>query len=179
LAPTDIIPFDYDQHFLKFYRSLIPTDFQDKMAHNMAYQELEKQVQSAISKNTSFCYETNFDSSPLYWPTLFKDKGFEINMIYFCLDSIQEAKGRVAIRVENGGHFVPEKEISRRFIEGYSNLDIHFNFFDNLHIFDCSRFNQEPSYCFSIQNGTLVKKDTIPLYLKKLIPNLYSIASDK
>lgn len=178
LAPTNIIPFDYDFHFLNFYKSLIPTDLQDKMAHNMAFQELEKQVQSAISKNSSFCYETNFDSNPLHWPTIFKDKGFEVNLIYFCLDSIMEAKRRVAIRVENGGHFVPEKEISRRFIQGYSNLNLHFKFFNNLHVFDCSRYDLEPLYCFSLQNGNTAKKDVIPLYLKKLLPKLYSEVSE-
>ncbi|MCH6201991.1 zeta toxin family protein [Aquiflexum sp. LQ15W] len=178
LVPGNIVPFDYDFYFLKFYQSLIPTDFQDEMAHNMAFQELEKQVQSAISNSSSFCYETNFDSNPLYWPTFFKEKGFEVNLIYFCLDSVMEAKRRVAIRVENGGHFVPEKEISRRFIQGYLNLDIHFKFFNNLHVFDCSRYNREPLYCFSLQNGNPVKTDVIPSYLKKIMPKLYSQVSE-
>lgn len=177
LVPDNIVPFDYDFYFLKFYQFLIPTDFQDEMAHNLAFKELEKQVQSAISNNSSFCYETNFDNNPLYWPNTFKDRGFEVNLIYFCLDSVMEAKKRVAIRVENGGHFVPEKEISRRFIQGYYNLDHHFKFFNNLHVFDCSRYNREPLYCFSLQNGNTVKKDVIPLYLEKLLPKFYSEVS--
>lgn len=32
LIPDNIVPFDYDFNFLKFYQSLIPTDFQDEMA---------------------------------------------------------------------------------------------------------------------------------------------------
>jgi len=48
LTPNGIIPFDYDQHFLKFYQSLIPTEFQDTMAHNKAFAELERQVNNAL-----------------------------------------------------------------------------------------------------------------------------------
>lgn len=111
MVEDGVIPFDYDAYFLKFHQNIIPSDLQDQMAHNLAFQELENQIEKAISGNMDFCYETNFNSSPLYWPKKFKDSGFEIQLIYLVLDSIEEAKKRVAIRVQNGGHFVPENEI--------------------------------------------------------------------
>ncbi|MBS9523444.1 zeta toxin family protein [Litoribacter alkaliphilus] len=171
-TPEGVVPFDYDQHFLGIYNSLVPTEFQDTMAHNKAFAELERQIQNAWSDKSPFCYETNFNSTPLYWPARFKQKGYEINMVYFFLNSIAEAKRRVAIRVENGGHFVPEKEIEQRFYDGYSNLNINLSFFDNLHLFDSSRYKKEPQYCLSLANGKLAKFETCPDHIIKYIPKL-------
>ncbi|WP_225587127.1 zeta toxin family protein [Algoriphagus sp. Y33] len=111
LSPEGIAVFGYDKHFLEIYSSIIPTDFQDQMAHNMTFQKLETQIDQAIDAGKSFAYETNFNSDPLHWPLIFKAKGYAVNMIYFCLNSVEEAQKRVAIRVENGGHFVPDSEI--------------------------------------------------------------------
>jgi len=41
-------------------------------------------------------------------PGILSKNGYKLHLIYLCLDSIEEAKRRVAIRVQNGGHFVPE-----------------------------------------------------------------------
>src|SRR5688572_3070593 len=100
LSPEGIAVFDYDKHFLEIYSLIIPTDFQDQMAHNMAFQRLETQIDQAIDTRKSFAYETNFNSDPLHWPSIFKVKGYTVNMIYFCLNSVEEAQKRVAIRVE-------------------------------------------------------------------------------
>lgn len=97
------------------------------MAHRMAFNELESQVKIAIDNKSSFCYETNFNSTPLHWPEIFKNNGYDLHLIFLCLDSIQEAKKRVAIRVENGGHYVPENEIEKRYNDGYNNLNSFFN----------------------------------------------------
>lgn len=130
LAPANFTPFDYDYQFFRFYNSLIDSDLKEVMAHRMAFNELARQVKLAIDNKSSFCYETNFNLTPLHWPEIFKNNGYDLHLIYLCLDSIQEAKKRVAIRVENGGHFVPEIEIEKRYKDGYNNLNSYFNYFD-------------------------------------------------
>ena len=90
------------------------------MAHNLAFAELEKQIESALSSEMDFCYETNFNDDPLHWPSHFRKRDYKLHLIYLTLDSIEEAKRRVAIRVENGGHFVPESEIIKRYFDGFS-----------------------------------------------------------
>jgi predicted ABC-type ATPase len=117
----DLIPFDYDKCFLKYYHKLQPSDLQDRMAHNLAFEELERQTSESIDQKKDFCYETNFNSTPVYWPEKFKENGFETHLIYFVLDSLEKAKKRVDIRVENGGHFVPVSEIQKRYFEGFDN----------------------------------------------------------
>ncbi len=169
------LPFDYDHYFLSFYKGLHQSEFQDTMAHNMAYSELESQVNLAILNGKNFCYETNFNSDPMFWPTKFKDAGYSLQMIFLCLDSVQTAKERVNIRVNNGGHFVPEKEIEARFDLGYKHLDHHFAEFNNIHILDASPYKQSPEYCFSLSENVVEKLDHFPSPLKSRIPSIYQI----
>ncbi|GGF51737.1 hypothetical protein [Echinicola rosea] len=139
----------------------------------MAFRELEQKTDIAIKNGQSFAYETNFNSTPLYWPNIFKSNGYEISLIYFCLDSIEEAKRRVAIRVENNGHHVPDHEIEKRYIEGYNNLDEHYSYFDTLHVFNSSSYSAPPEYCFSMKKGRLVMKESLPQFLKEVSPLMY------
>ncbi len=68
-----LIPYDYDKIFKEKYDSLIPTEYRDTMAHNIARKDLEERIQKAIDNRFDFCYETNFNSTPLYWPQKFKN----------------------------------------------------------------------------------------------------------
>jgi predicted ABC-type ATPase len=179
LVENGVNPFDYDAYFLKFYQNLQPSDIQDRMAHNLAFKELERQIESATSKKMDFAYETNFNSTPLFWPQSFKDKGYEIHLIYLVLDSIKEAKRRVAVRVQNGGHFVSENEIHRRYLQGFQNFDNNFTFFDIIDVFDCSAYESEPKFCFSILKGKVNYLKEFPEFLKKLVPNIFNTAIRK
>jgi predicted ABC-type ATPase len=142
------------------------------MAHNLAFEELERQVSKALEGGKDFAYETNFNSTPLFWPEKFKANGYELHLIYFVLDSIEEAKRRVAIRVENGGHFVPEAEIQKRYFDGFSNLNTHYHYFDSVDVCDSSAYKKEPSFCFSLVQGQLAINNYFPEFLKSLIPSI-------
>ncbi|MEB2784745.1 zeta toxin family protein [Algoriphagus persicinus] len=173
LVENGIIPFDYDAYFLKYYQTIQPSEIQDQMAHNLAYKELENQVEEAISEQKSFSYETNFDSTPLFWPKKFRDNGYEIQLIFLVLNSIEEAIRRVAVRVQNGGHFVPNNEIQRRYFQGFQNLDNHFTYFDGIDVFNTSRYEMEPSFCFSTIQAKAIYVKEFPEFLKTLIPQIH------
>ncbi len=177
LAPVDFTPFDYDFHFLKFYNSFSDSDIREKMAHTKAFNELENQIKKAIEYRSSFCYETNFNSTPLHWPEIFKKNNYDLYLIFLCLDSIDEAKKRVAIRVENGGHFVPDNEIIERYNEGYKNLNSFFSHFDYVDLFDSSKYLQQPSHVLSIESGEISSITNIPTYLDVLIPDIIKITN--
>lgn len=176
LASSEFAPFDYDSYYLTFYRSLLESDVRDVMAHNMAQQELETQINSAVSAHQNFCYETNFNSTPLFWPEHFKKNNYELRLIYLCLNSIEEANRRVAIRVQNGGHFVAEDEVKKRFYDGFSNLNDYFSFFDVVHLFDSSTFMKEPRHLLSMVNGKIARITSFPNYLQQLVPNIATIS---
>ncbi|KAF2336326.1 zeta toxin family protein [Flavobacterium daemonense] len=172
LSPENFTPFDYDLEFLKNYNSLFDSEMREVMAHQMAFKELENQIEKAIETKSSFCYETNFNSTPLHWPELFKKNGYDLHLIFLCLDSIQEATKRVAIRVENGGHFVPNNEIQKRYYDGYSNLNSFYYYFDYVDLYDSSKYLGKPSHILSIESAKVITTTHIPNYLNGLIPNI-------
>lgn len=107
LTPDNNSAYDYDLVFLDKYNSLIDNELKELMAHNLSIENLKNTIKTSIKDKSDFCYETNFNSTPLHWPEIFKQANYRIELAFFCLDSIEKAKKRVQIRVENGGHFVP------------------------------------------------------------------------
>lgn len=175
LLSKNVIPFDYDKHFLNIYHAMQDSDIRDSIAHNKTRDLLESSIKFALENKADFCYETNFNSTPLYWPEHFKKESYQIDMIFFCLDSVQEAEKRVAIRVENGGHYVPKNEIKKRFHAGYKNLDSFYKEFNNVHLLNSSLYDHEPQYILSISNGQLIKNEELPEFLKLHLPIISSL----
>ncbi len=48
--------------------------------------------------------------------------GYRVHLIFFFLENEEQAIARVAQRVKNGGHGIPEEDIRRRFTRGIFNL---------------------------------------------------------
>lgn len=48
--------------------------------------------------------------------------GYKVHLLFFCLESPEQAIQRVAQRVREGGHNIPEEVIRRRFQRGIENL---------------------------------------------------------
>lgn len=172
LTPDLIIPFDYDKHFFKIYNAKFDFELRESMSHNEARQLLEDSVEDAISNSKAFCYENNFNSTPMHWPEIFRKHNYQINMMFFCLNSSAEAKRRVKIRYENGGHFVPDGEVEERFRLGYKNLDANFSNFDNLDLFDSCVHDAAPTHMISFSNGNIKTLSKFPEYIEPLLPNI-------
>lgn len=142
------------------------------MAHTVSREELESSIRKAISHKDDFCYETNFNSTPLFWPEKFKSSNYRLELVFFCLDSIEKAKERVRIRVENGGHYVPDHEIENRYNLGFKHLDQYWRFFDSIHLFDTSAYNKIPEHILTIEGNNIVQSSEIPNFLKNKIPGV-------
>ncbi|MEQ8474958.1 hypothetical protein [Fulvivirga sp.] len=170
LSPPEIPPFDYDKEFLNFYRKEPDSELKERICHNKAKAVLKNLVEKSIANQTSFTYETNFNSTPLYWPEKFRKAEFGLRLFYFCLNSTEEAKRRVQIRVENGGHYVPDNEVVKRYYEGYHNLNLHWRYFDETFLFETSAYKSEPQHIISIIDQTVEIEAPIPEYLISLIP---------
>ncbi len=172
LSPKDVESFDYDKEFLRIYSSKPDSEYRETISHNLARQTLEESINKAILSNANYTYETNFNSSPLYWPEKFKDAGYRLILFFFCLDSINEAKRRVQIRVENGGHFVSEWEIEKRYHEGYLNLNNHWDYFHEVHLFNTSEYGRKPKHVLSLVDGKLSMLSSLPEFLLKKVTKL-------
>jgi predicted ABC-type ATPase len=78
----------------------------------------------------------------------------------------------VQIRVENGGHFVPEYEIESRYKLGYENLNNHWTYFDEVYLLETSTYKKEPHLILTVVNNKIVIEDKIPTYLDSWIPTM-------
>ena len=172
LTPNNTPSFDYDKEYLLIYKNEFDSDVREIVAHHKAKELLRKKVKTCILSKSDFTYETNFNSTPMYWPEKFKQANFKLRLFYFCLNSIKEAKRRVQIRVENGGHFVPEHEIESRYRSGFENLNTQWKYFDEVFLFEASTFKKEPSLILTVIDGKISLEDKIPNYLDRLIPNI-------
>lgn len=55
-----------------------------------------------------------------------KAKGYQVSLTFLWLSKPEEAVRRVAQRVKQGGHNVPEESIVRRYYSGIKNLILHY-----------------------------------------------------
>jgi predicted ABC-type ATPase len=180
----NIIPFDFDKRFIENYNSLIDSDVRDVMASNITVNEFETKILEAFDTRSSFCYETNFTTHPIYWVEKAKSLGYIVKLFFFCLDNLEIAKQRVYYRTLLNGHFVDDKTIAERWKEGYKNLNLFFQNFDYVLLIDNSYENKTPTFLFE-----LFKKDqdlfefrkfqnSLPEYTNRRMPSIFNLLSE-
>jgi len=174
--PDGLTSFDYDRHFIENYNSLPDSELRDEIARNQTIKDFEASIQRAIQSRADFCYETNFDSHPLFWPQKFKDYGYQLNLVFFCLENQEIARHRIQVRTEFKGHFIDNKTIEIKWKAGYKNANLYFPFFDNILFVDNSKQNEIYSNLLQIEKGEVViLAEKIPDYFQHRLPDVYSL----
>jgi predicted ABC-type ATPase len=94
----------------------------DEMAFAAGRLMLER-IHLLANQGSDFAFETT-GSSRTFAPFLLdcKNKNYEINLLYLWLESPELALERVATRVEDGGHNIPESVVRRRYSKSLVNL---------------------------------------------------------
>ena len=68
-----------------------------------------------LTKGESFCFETVFSHpSKIDFVALAKANGYEVVLVFIHLDNLGLNLSRIAQRVEEGGHAVPEEKVEQR-----------------------------------------------------------------
>jgi len=174
--PEGLSSFDYDRLYIENYNSLPDSELRDLFAKNKTAKDFELSVEKSLSTKSDFCYETNFDTHPIYWAWKFKKCGYQINLIFFCLENQEIAKHRIQVRTEFKGHFVDDKTIDLKWQAGYKNVNLHYRFFDNLLFVDNSKQNDVYTNLLQIEKGELVlMTKSLPDYFKHRLPNIYQL----
>ena len=95
-----------------------------------------------------------------------KELGYFIELHYVSVDSVQIAKDRVRHRVENGGHGIPEKDIEKRYVETFRQLNEILKICNLVAFYD----NTESFRRFAIcKNGELVRRsNNVPAWFTKV-----------
>lgn len=131
--------------------------------------EAVKLIKHYILQGISFNQETTLSGRSIIKNINFaKEKGFYIVMNYIGLESTELAKERVKIRVNKGGHGIPDKDIERRYHDSLKNLDAVIDICDEVNIYDNSEVLREVIY---LKNGKIIWKDKkIPKWANNILP---------
>ncbi|MEN0040618.1 MAG: AAA family ATPase [Pseudomonadota bacterium] len=95
------------------------------------------------------------------------EKGMEVHLLYFVIASPEVSRQRVAQRVREGGHDVPEVDIVRRFPRSMANVRCYIDFVSTWRVFDNSQ--AEPRLVAQgrtgCRAGELDEENTVPASL--------------
>ncbi|HET8860327.1 zeta toxin family protein [Marivirga sp.] len=86
-----------------------------------------KRIKNLLEGGESFAFETTLSTrSYVVFIEKAKQLDYQVTCLFFLLDSEELAISRVATRVKEGGHHIPEEVIRRRYKSGLKNF---FNLF--------------------------------------------------
>lgn len=82
-----------------------------------------QRIDELLSQKVDFAIETTLATrSYVNLVRNAQELGYKVHLIFFFLENEEQAIRRVAQRVSNGGHNIPEEDIRRRFKRGIYNL---------------------------------------------------------
>ena len=86
-----------------------------------------QEIAQCAAHGESFAFETTLSGlAYLRHIVEWKHMGYHVGLFFLTLPSAEMAIDRVAERVKQGGHNIPEAVIRRRFIAGRHNFDAHY-----------------------------------------------------
>lgn len=96
-----------------------------------------KQIDKYATEGVSFSLETTLAGMGYVkriqaWRNL----GYEVILIFLSLRDVSAALNRVASRVAQGGHNIPEGVVKRRFQKGLVNFEMYKKFVNKWYLYD-------------------------------------------
>jgi predicted ABC-type ATPase len=97
--------------------------FAPEAAARKAGRLMIEEIEDCVRRGESFAFETTL-SGRGYLPRIrqWRERGYPVSLFFLCLPNAETAIARVAERVKQGGHHVPEDVIRRRFAAGLRNF---------------------------------------------------------
>jgi predicted ABC-type ATPase len=83
-----------------------------------------QRIREEVAKGASFAFETTLaNRSYAHSIREWQASGYQVTLWFLALPSVEAALLRVAERVRQGGHHIPDDVVRRRFVAGRSNFD--------------------------------------------------------
>lgn len=96
-----------------------------------------KQIDKLVTQGESFCLETTLAGKGyLHKIPEWQRLGYHVSIVFLTLPDAQTAIARVATRVKQGGHHIPDAVIVRRFHAGLANLPLYTACVDQWAVYD-------------------------------------------
>ena len=126
-------------------------------AHSYDAARLAGQMRDNLLLNgTSFCFETVYSHpSKVDFVARAKGLGYEVVMVMIHLQSIELNQARVAERVAEGGHHVPEEKVASRIPRMLNHVKASIPLCDRIQVYDNSLLESPFVPIFSIINDRL------------------------
>lgn len=119
-----------------------------------------QKVNQFIQERSSFSIETTLGGkNALRQIEKAKEAGYNVEMHYVGLRSVEDHVKRVQQRVLGGGHNIPEEDIRRRFNTSLENLKTAAGQVDRLTIWDNSHF---PKSMVTMEKGLMFEREKLP-----------------
>lgn len=86
-----------------------------------------REIADCVARRESFAFETTLAGQAyLQHIGRWRQAGYHVSLFFLSLPTAEMAVARVAERVRQGGHDIPEPVIRRRFVAGRSNFENHY-----------------------------------------------------
>jgi predicted ABC-type ATPase len=97
--------------------------FQPEVASIRAGRLMLEEIDRNAAAGRSFAFETTL-AGRTYAHRIprWRAVGFSVKLVFLSLATVEDAIARVALRVRQGGHHIPEEVIRRRFASGMRNF---------------------------------------------------------
>ena len=133
-------------------------------AHAYHAAKLAEQLRNELLRNgASFCFETVYSHpSKIDFVAQAKTLGYEVIMVVIHLQNVELNQARVAERVSEGGHAVPEKKVSSRIPRTLKHIKTSIPLCDRVHVYDNS-YADNPFIPVCAVTGGTVERHLNPL----------------
>ncbi|MCL2168619.1 MAG: zeta toxin family protein [Defluviitaleaceae bacterium] len=103
----------------------------------IAAKQAVKQIKEHLESGITFHQETTLAGRSIASTIKkAKEKGYKILLWYVFVDSAETSKQRVAHRVQNGGHGIPDDVIENRFVASFENLKYIMPLCDEINLYN-------------------------------------------
>lgn len=113
--------------------------FAPELAAFKAGRLMLKEIAAHVKRGESFAFETTLSGlTYARMITAWRSSGYTVELAFLSLPDAEMAIERVAARVRQGGHHVPEDVIRRRFAHGIGNFERYKLLVDSWQLYDNS-----------------------------------------
>ncbi len=126
-----------------------------------------------LHEGRSFCFETVFSHpSKIDFVAQAKALGYDIILVFIHLDTVSLNQARVAQRISEGGHNVPDEKVASRIPRLLQNIKKTLPLCDQVRILNNSRIDSPFQQVAVIRNGQKIQQEIpLPCWAKELLEN--------
>lgn len=150
--------------------------------HSYEAARLAQQICSRlIQQGSSFCFETVFShSSKIDFIAVAKAQGYQIVLVVIHVEHSAVNRARVAQRVEEGGHAVPDHKVEEQIPRTLANVKMALPLCDEVQILDNSRADNPFKRIASIQNGVVtLHARSVPAWAEIMLSHRLQAGADE